>query len=252
MKWHSCLAAVLAAAILPSLTASAQTSPPAQRRPRPRPAAVRIIVRDRSGSPVSGAHVNVSGPAAIDATTDATGASAIPGLKDGTYRIRVEREGFITLEREVTVRAGLPAEVAIALSAALPAPTPAPTPSPTPPPQSAAGPSGPPVTVSIPAFLDKNFIGRDPLKESILGCAPDAMARLLQLRDPIAVHSHNALDELLYVVAGEGSVKIRNDEKPVVPGTLTVIPRGTPHAIDRHGKNPLVVLSILTGSGCKT
>src|SRR5438034_1329872 len=79
-----------------------------------------------------------------------------------------------------------------------------PPPPPVPPPASAPVASGPAVNVSIPVFLEKNFIGRDPLKESVLGCTPDATARLLQLREALASHTHAGLDEILYVVAGEG------------------------------------------------
>src|SRR5206468_11984217 len=102
-----------------------------------------------------------------------------------------------------------------------------------------AAPAGPPVTLSIPTFLDKNFIGREPLKESVIGCTGSATTRLLQLRDPIAMHTHD-LDEIIYVVAGDGAVRTRaangKDESTVVnAGSLSVMPRGVPHAIERRG-----------------
>ena len=37
---------------------------------------------------------------------------------------------------------------------------------------------------------------------------PDAVARLLQLRDAVAQHTHADFDEILYVVAGDGTVRI--------------------------------------------
>jgi hypothetical protein len=110
--------------------------------------------------------------------------------------------------------------------------------------------SGPPVNVSIPAFLDKNFIGRDPLKESVLGCTPDATARLLQLREALKSHTHASLDEILYVVAGEGAIYIQGQSTPVTPGSLSVVPRGLQHAIERRGKNPLIMVSALVGAPC--
>jgi mannose-6-phosphate isomerase-like protein (cupin superfamily) len=115
---------------------------------------------------------------------------------------------------------------------------------------SAAVASGPPVYVSIPAFVEKNFIGRDPLKESVLGCTPDATARLLQLREALASHTHAGLDEILYVVAGEGAVFVQGESTPVAPGSLSVVPRGLQHAIERRGKNPLIVVSTLVGAPC--
>jgi len=99
-------------------------------------------------------------------------------------------------------------------------------------------------------FLDKNFIGRDPLKESVLGCTADATTRLLQLRDPLATHTHADLDETLYIVAGEGEVHIGEETMPLSPGTLSVIPRGMSHSVARRGRNPLVMISTLSGAPC--
>ncbi len=173
-------------------------------------------------------------------------------MRDGAYRLRFEHDGFITLEREITVRAGQPAEIEVALSMASPPPPPPPqpeTPPPPPPtPTPLVEPIGSPVNISIPAFLDKNFIGRTPLKESVLGCTSGAMTRLLQLRDPLAVHTHADFDEILYIVAGEGSIRIRDEATAVSAGSLTVIPRTVPHSIERRGKNPLIVLSTLAGT----
>jgi len=179
-------------------------------------------------------------------------------MPDGTFRLRFEHDGFITLEREITIRNGQPQELEVEMSPAPAAPSPPPpAPEPAAPaPAVPAAPSGPPVTVSIPEFLDKNFIGgRDPLKESVLGCTAASTTRLLQLREPIAVHSHD-LDEIVYVVAGDGALRLRapsGDETTVVhAGSLTVIPRGVAHAIERRGRNPLILLSTLAGAPCQT
>jgi mannose-6-phosphate isomerase-like protein (cupin superfamily) len=250
---------VLTLAVTPGLSTPAFTQTPAkppaktpakQAAPRPRPTSMRVVVRDQSGKPVSGVHVLVSGTTR-DTTTDATGTAVLDTMRDGSYRLRFEREGFVTLERDVTARNGQPAEILVALSAAPPPPPPSrlePTPSPTPAPSAS---SGRLTNVSIPAFLDKNFIGRDPLKESVLGCTAGATTRLLQLRDPLAVHTHANLDEILYVVAGEGAVRMRDLDTVIGAGSLTVIPRGLPHAVERRGKNPLVVISTLAGAPCR-
>jgi hypothetical protein len=153
----------------------------------------------------------------------------------------------------VTVRAGQAAAVEVSLTAAPPPPPPAPAPTPPPapaPPARTTAPSGPPVTLSIPAFLDKNYVGRDPLKESVLACTPEATTRLLQLREPISEHKHADLDELLYIVAGDGAVKLGDQTTVVGPGSLAVVPRGVAHAFERRGKNPLIVLSMLAGAPC--
>jgi mannose-6-phosphate isomerase-like protein (cupin superfamily) len=169
------------------------------------------------------------------------------------YRLRFEHDGFLPLERDVTVRAGQTGALEVSLSAAPPPPPPPPAAAPPPAPAPVArpaAPAGPPVTVSIPAFLDKNYVGRDPLKESVLACTPQATTRLLQLRDPIQEHKHADLDELLYVVAGDGAMKLGEQTTVVGPGSLTVVPRGVSHGFERRGKNPLIVLSMLAGAPC--
>lgn len=238
------------AAIAASLGLTMQSAPPTQMRPRPRPrpTSTQIVVRDQSGAPVPGAHVVVSGAATKEATTDANGAASLASMRDGSYRLRFEREGFITLERDVTVRTGQPAEIDVVLNTA-PPPPPPPEPAPTPAPQPGA--AGPPVIVSIPAFLDKNFIGRDPLKESVFGCTGDTTTRVLQIRDSLAPHTHANLDEVIYVVAGDGAVRVGAQATPIAPGSLSVIPRGVSHALERRGKNPLIVLSMLAGAPCQ-
>jgi mannose-6-phosphate isomerase-like protein (cupin superfamily) len=106
------------------------------------------------------------------------------------------------------------------------------------------------VFVSIPAFLDKNFIGRDPLKESVLACTPYSTVRLLQMRDALAEHKHADLDEVIYIVAGEGAIRVRGEMTAVAPGALTVVPHGVPHSVERRGRNPLILLSTLSGAPC--
>jgi Cupin domain/Carboxypeptidase regulatory-like domain len=240
------------------LTASVYAQAPAvQRRPALRPSLAQVVVRDRSGNPLDGVRVGVAGPVTSEANTDAAGVVSV-ALPSGSYRLRFEREDFITLEREVTVKSGQPLQVEVALDAARPAVPPplpaavvAPRPiEPLPPPATAAA-IGLPSEVSIPAFLDKNFIGREPLKESVLGCTSGGTTRLLQLREAMAAHTHGDVDEVLYVVAGDGAVYMGSEATVVSAGSLAVIPRGLAHAIERRGKNPLIVLSTLSGVPCR-
>jgi len=246
--------AIVVASVLVT-PAHAQTPVP---DPRPRPTvSLQIVVNDHSGTALEGVGIGVSGTESRRASTDARGLAIVP-VPPGTYRLRFERERFITLERDVTIGRGQPAKVMVALDAALPPPPspPAPAPAavplatPEPAPTAAAAAGGPPIHVSIPEFLDKNFIGRDPLKESVLGCTAGATTRVLQLRDSLALHTHADVDEILYVVAGDGVVRVRDETMMLAPGSLTVIPRGLPHATERRGRNPLIVLSTLAGAAC--
>lgn len=212
---------------------------------------VRVGVHNQDGAPLDDAHIVMSGDATGDFTTAGAGTAILPNLKDGTYRLHIERAGFITLEREFAVHGGAPAVVDITLNAA-PPPPPSPPPPPAPAPKKALASSGEPVNVSIIDFLDHNFIGgRDPMKESILACTPLETVRLLQLRDSIASHSHADADEMLYVVAGEGSVRLGDKEIALKAGTMALVPHATAHTIERHGKNPLMLLSTLAGPACQ-
>jgi hypothetical protein len=214
----------------------------------PRTTSVLVSVRDHDGASLSGVHLFVSGAEPAELETAGAGTAIIPNLKDGVYRVRCERAGFITLERDFIVRGGTRNSVDIVLDAAPPPPAPPPPP---PPVVAGVAASGPPVAMSILDFIDRNFIGREPIKESILACEPLETVRLLQIRDGIAKHTHDRVDEIIYVVAGDGSVRIDEDARPLRPGSLVVVPHGTTHSFEHAGKNPLVVVSTLSGSACE-
>jgi hypothetical protein len=212
---------------------------------------VRVGIHSEDGAPVSDARVALSGDASGEFTTGGAGTAILPSLKDGTYRLRIEGTGFLTLEREFAVRNGTPKAVDVTLTAA-PPPSPPPPPPPAAAPPKAVPSSGSPVNLSIIEFLDKNFIGnKDPLKESILACTPLETVRLLQLREAIASHSHADADEMLYIVAGEGSARIADQVVPLKAGTMVVVPHAMAHTLERHGKTPLMVLSTLAGAPCQ-
>jgi mannose-6-phosphate isomerase-like protein (cupin superfamily) len=264
-KGFVAIACVLGSALLagaqpapPQQPTAKPSTPPAQGAPAPRrpaqPTVTKLKVGDFSGQPLGDVSVQISGTETTDARTDGNGVAALR-LKAGSYRLRFTHDDFITLERDITVRAGRPEEITVTLSRA-PAPPPAPQPVPPPPPPPVptvdpAIPTGSPANVSIPTFLDKNLIGREPLKESVVGCTADATTRVLQLRDSIAPHVHPDLDEVLYIVAGTGAVRIGDQATDVAAGSLSVIPRGQRHAIERKGRNPLIVLSTLAGAPCQ-
>jgi hypothetical protein len=216
----------------------------------PKTTSARVSVKDQQGGSLSGVRLLLSGAGTGEYTTGAAGTAIVPNLADGLYRVRCERDGFITLEREFNVHGATYSPIDIVLNAA-PPPPPPPPPKPEPPPPAAIAPGGPAITVSIPDFVDRNFIGRDPFKESILACKPLETVRLLQMREAVARHVHDRVDEVLYVVAGEGAVRIGEETVPVRPGSLVVVPHGSDHAFERRGKNPLIVVSTLVGSACE-
>jgi len=217
----------------------------------PKPTSVRISVKDQDGANLAGVRLVLSGTAGGgEFTTGAAGTAIVPIPKPGLVRIHCELEGFVTLEREFTVGNGAWNPVDIMLNAAPPPPPPPAKPAPEPVAAAPIPPSGPPLAMSIPDFVDKNFIGRDPMKESILACKPQETVRVLQMRDSIATHAHDGVDEIIYVVAGDGAMKIGEEENPLHAGSLVFVPNGNGHSIGRRGKNPLIVISTLVGSSC--
>jgi mannose-6-phosphate isomerase-like protein (cupin superfamily) len=208
-----------------------------------------IFVADDAGNPLNAVKVIVEGPAARQVTTE-RGRIAIENLPYGTYHLRFERDGFVSLERDVVAKSGVPIDVKVELKAvpppvtkieALPAPAPPPSPAPV---------KAEPVAVDIAAFVEKNFVGRASGKASPLACGSGGTATLLQVRDPLAEHTHRDADEFLYVVAGAGSAQIGGREQPLGASMFTLIPRGVPHTLVMKGKNPLIVLSIKAGESC--
>ena len=228
--------------------------PPAPAKPKPAaPLSLTVEVTDRSGNPLANVMVNMSGAVERSGSTGEDGTVVFRSLRAGTYRLRFEHDEFTPLEREVVVRAGQTMAITAALTPA-PAPPAPPAPSEEPPPP-AETPERParqvePRSLSIPDFLDKNLIGGEPQRTTLLACAEGGTARLLQIRDPLNNQEHADVDEVLYIVAGAGVVRIRNQDTKVGAGHFTLLPRGVPYSVRREGRNPLIALSVLTGEPC--
>ena len=208
-------------------------------------ATLAISVTDPSGAPLTGVKVIVEGPSSRQTRTE-RGRIAIEELPAGAYRLRFELEGFVPLERELTARAGAPIDVKVTLSPApKPPPPPAPVAPPPPPPVKAD-----PVAIDIPAFIDKNFVGRAVGKVSPLTCAGGGTAVLIQMREPLEEHSHDGADEFVYVIAGEGTGRVAGTDHRLQAGVFLMVPRTVPHSFTARGRNPLIVVSIKAGQPC--
>lgn len=243
---------------------SAQTpQPPATTKPAPRPAAratarpatLIIQVTDALGAPLADAEVRSTGPVEREGTTEADGSVRFTNMRAGTYRLRFSRDGSVSFEREVTLRAGETATVEATLNPAVVAtPPPAPVAPVAPPALNPAvlPSSGDPKIVPVPLFLEKNFIGgREGRKDSPLGCTPTGTATLHQLRDSWLNHSHDDADEWIYVVAGEGTLRMSAGDQRLQAGTFILVPHGMAHSLVPQGRNPLIITSVLSGAPCK-
>src|SRR5688572_6366409 len=76
-----------------------------------------VRVTDRTGTPIEGARVTAEGPTiGREGQTTSQGTVTFRNVAAGVYRFRVEREGFITLEKETVARVGTVASVEATLS----------------------------------------------------------------------------------------------------------------------------------------
>jgi len=240
----------------PPVTTPAAPAAPAT---RPRPAAsgvttALLFITDGAGHAIENVTVRVMGPVDREVKSPDSGPTRIEGLRAGTYRVRFTHEKFITFEKEIVWRAGTAApEMSITLNAA-PAPPP-PPPAPAPVVAAAVAPKlpppGSPKTVGVPEFIEKNFIsGREPQKESVIGCSGLEQAMLWQIREPWSGRQLEQADGMFYVIGGEGRLKLAEREFNVAAGAFAVVPRGTTYSLSRSGRNPLIVLAVLAGTPC--
>jgi mannose-6-phosphate isomerase-like protein (cupin superfamily) len=211
-----------------------------------------LVVTDLAGEPASGVHVVLSGAVSREGSTGRDGGLRFQGLRPGTYRLRFESPDFITMEREVAVKAGAPLDLEVALSRVSEKPVvppPAPVPAPAAPREGAPVVSNPNAAVdllSLPDWIEKNLIGRsDSQRETVVGRAPGATALVVQVRDPIKDRVRSDADEMIYVIAGEGVLHSKGRDYMLDAGALAIVPRGVVYSLERRGRNPLIALSIV-------
>ncbi len=246
----------------PPAPATAAPTPQAPTQaPRPKSAApatttALLFVTDPGGRAIENVKVSVTGPVDREVMSPSSGATRVDGLRAGTYRVRFTHDKFITFEKEISWRAGTAQpEMSVTLN---PAPEPPPPPPPPPAPVKAPEPAAPklpppgaPKTLGIPEYIEKNFItGREPQKESLIGCSGLEQALLWQVRDPWNGRQHPDADGMIYVVGGEGRLKLGEKEYTIAAGAFAVVPRGTTYSLSRSGRTPLVVLAVLAGAPC--
>jgi len=249
-------------AVLLSLCVAAPSISIAQTKPQPKtppkraaaPAAtatLSITVTDGKGAPINGAAVRASGPVDREGTTEG-GALRFERMRSGTYRLRFTHDGFITLERDVNLPAGQRSlDQHVMLSTAEKPPAPAPPPAPPKPEPAPLPPPSKAMTVSVPDFVEQNLIGgSEPQKVSPVACSGLLQTVLWQVREPWEKRQHPDSDAVLYVVGGEGTLRMNDRDVPLQAGRFISVPRGTTYALTRRGRNPLIVLASLGGEPC--
>jgi len=231
----------LVAAILLLMALPAPAS--AQRRGGGASVTFVINVSNPEGTPVGEVSVTLNGPASRSTRTE-RGRAVFEGIPAGVYRLRFEKTGYIPFEREVSGRGGAPIDVKVTLTP-LPGPPPAPVPTLPPPPVSAKF-----VVLDMPAYIERNYVGKAPERMTTMACAQGGTATLVQINVALVEHTHADADEFVYVIAGEGSARMGQRLEPLSPGVFMMIPRGTAHAFAVGSKKPLVFVSTRAGDRC--
>ena len=210
---------------------------------------VNVLVTDRHGKPLPSAHVMVNGETERQGNTNKAGRVVFTNLEPGSYTLRVERDKFITFEKDFDVRAQrgpVPVFAALSPLASLPPRASRTTTSARPTVVQAE-----PQSVSIPELVEKNFSRNRAVKESPIGCSGLTGARLIQVTEPMAALDASA-EEMLYVVAGEATLTIGDKTDKVKSGWFSIIPRGVPYTLMRTGRNPVILLSVLGSQPCSS
>ena len=237
--------------VLPILLALLVSGPAvAQRRAAPTtgPVTFAINVTDQAGAPVPDVRVTLTGVVTRTTRTE-RGRTVFENLPSGQYTLKFEKPGYITVDKEVTGRGARPIDVAVTMERE-PEPEPKPIEKPLPPPPAPA-PDLKMAVLDMPAFIEKNYIGRAAGKTTPMGCAPGGSSTLLQMNEPLAQHTHDDADEFIYVIAGQGVAKLSGREESLGPAVFLMIPRGMPHTVTTGPKKPLVMMSVLAGDRCR-
>jgi mannose-6-phosphate isomerase-like protein (cupin superfamily) len=234
-------------AVLLLFSAVLQSPSPAQRRGATTgPVTFAVSVQDSTGAPLTDVRVSMSGPVARTSRTE-RGRIVFENLPSGAYHFRFEKDGFDRIERDVTGRGSAPIDVKVTLPRSAPPLEPVRALPPAPVQEQAPGKA---VAIDMPAFIEKYYVGRAAGKMTPMACAAGGEATLLQMNDSIAEHAHRDADEFLYVIAGQGAVRLGQRVEALGPGVFMMIPRGALHVITPAIKKPLVVLSIRAGEKC--
>lgn len=237
--------------LLPILLLTLAAGPvSAQRRgaaPTTGPVTFAINVTDSTGAPVGDVRVTVAGVVTRTTRTE-RGRTVFENLPSGQYTITFEKAGYLPLERSVNGRGGKPIEIAVTLEREAP-PPPKPVEPPPPPPPPAV--DAKLAVLDMPAFIEKNYIGRAAGKTTPMGCATGGSSTLIQMNEPLAEHTHDDADEFIYVIAGQGQAKLSGREESLGPAVFLMVPRGMPHTVSVGPKKPLVMMSVLAGAKCR-
>jgi hypothetical protein len=136
-------AILILALAAPAAAQSAPQAPSASERAQF--SSVELRVTDRTGAPLDSARINIDGITEYERETGSLGRVTFLKVRGGTYIARIERDGFVPLDKEFTVVPGRTVLVTASLSPARTRPV------------AVLGQLSAP---SIPGYVESQYIGR--------------------------------------------------------------------------------------------
>jgi mannose-6-phosphate isomerase-like protein (cupin superfamily) len=217
---------------------------------------VQLTVTDPQGASLGDIDVTIIGPTNRSGTTNGSGRLQVTGLQAGTYRLVFSAESVTTLEKEVELRANQNRELDVTLN---PAPPPReivkivekPAPPPEVPPAAVVGPKGESRVQSLVDLAEQEYERKQPRRESLVACSGNTRSTLLQLNQDQPQRLYDNAESLFYVIAGEGFLRVGDRETRLEAGSFASVPRSTAFTLGRRGRNPLILLTILSGEPCE-
>jgi mannose-6-phosphate isomerase-like protein (cupin superfamily) len=208
------------------------------------------------GATIPGVQVEVTGPTERRDNTDTAGQVNFPQLQAGTYRLRFSGDKVTTFEKEVTTTPGKVSMLDISLA---PAPPPrevirevkpaAPVTPNVAAPQ--VGPVGMPQLKSLYDMAQTELKASQPRPETLIACSGNLRSTLVILSKEQPRRLYDSAEASYYVLGGEATFTVGDEEKTLDAGGYTAIPRGVPFSIVRHGKKQLALLALLSGAPCQ-
>ena len=214
-----------------------------------------MTVTDMRGTPLDDVHVELTGPMMRAGDTSGGGLLNFTGLQGGTYRIRFSGDAVTALEKEIVLVAGKVNMIDVPLSPAPPpkeiekivqVPAAAPEPAP-----AKVGPAGSPQTFDLVNLIEREYERKQPRRDSLVACSGNTRSVLTQINQDVKPLLYDNAEVTLYVISGEGTLRINNSETKVSAGYFVSIPRNTNFVVTRRGNKPLVFLSVLSGEPCE-
>ena len=204
-------------------------------------AVLTVTVNDATGAPLPDVKITVIGPVEREGSTTTMGQARLLGIRAGTYRVRFEREGFYTFEKEVIWRAGTPAPTARPRSRRAPPPPP-------PPDRRSRKPAA--QATRCPTYRRRQAVddvgarlhrAQLHLEQGAAQGEPDRLQRrradvAVAGAGPVARRSTRSAELMLYVVGGDGTLSLDGRDVTVAAGSFAVVPAR--HELRVHQARP--------------